>query len=551
MSQNKPVDANIKPVRNISSIWFIPLIAFLIGTWMVYYQWSHQGPVVIIHFASAEGIEAGKTKIKSRNVNIGEVESISLNENADGVIVTARMLKNSEKKLVEDTQFWVVSPRVSLAGISGLNTLISGVYIEISQGNSDKKSVEFKGLIEPPITPKDTPGMHLTLNSNDQFAFSKGDPIIYKGLKVGQFEDVYFNFEERVVYYNAFIKAPYHQLLTTNTKFWNASGLSVDLTADGLAFNTGSLETMITNGVTFDVPKGMPSGKPIVERAYFDIYANYELASDQRYKKSLEYVVLVSDTIRGLTVGAPVEYRGVNIGKVVATNIIENGSVEIFDEDIKIPVLISFQPGRIGLADDDSGVAHMDKQNQHWIKNGLKAQLKTGNLLTGQLFIDLQHFDESPADTIETYAGYNVIPTTGDQFSQLTEKVGQFLDNLNQLPLNDFVNNANGTLQEISQLSKNLQAVSKNIELLVSDVNQQALPEQLRISLNNISALSQDLSSESPVYQELQTTLKTFTELMHELKPVLNQLKHKPNSLIFSPGIDEKILPTKHNGTQP
>jgi paraquat-inducible protein B len=551
MTTTQQADANIKAIRSISIIWFVPFIAMLIGAWMVYYQWSHQGAIVTIHFSSAEGIEAGKTKIKFRNVNIGEVETIALNESANGVIVTARMLKNAEKTLVEDSQFWVVSPRVSLAGISGLNTLISGVYIEISPGKSSNESFEFKGLSEPPVTPQGTPGLHLTLNSDDQFAFSKGDPIIYKGLKVGQFEDVFFNFDERVVYYNVFIKAPYHQLITANTKFWNASGLSVELTADGLAVNTGSLETMLTNGVTFNVPLGMPKGEPVTERAYFDIYANYELASDERYKHSLQYVMLVSDTIRGLIVGAPVEYRGVLIGRVASTNLIDNETNEFFNEDIKIPVLINLQPGRVGLPDDESGIALMDKQNKHWVKNGLKARLKTGNLLTGSLFVELQHFDEQPVNVIETYAGYDVIPTTSDQFSQLTEKVGEFIDSLNQLPLNDVVNSANGTLLEVTKLSQNLQAVSENLELLLNDVNKQALAEQLRISLENIATLSQDFSSGSNGYQQLETTLKTFTELMHELKPVLKQLKHQPNGLIFNPGIDEKILPTKHNEVQP
>jgi paraquat-inducible protein B len=544
-------DAKIKPIRTISAIWFIPVIALLIGAWMIYYQWSNQGEIVTIHFSSAEGLEAGKTKIKSRNVNIGEVKSITLNENADGVIVTARMLKNAEKILVEDSQFWIVSPRISLTGISGLSTLVSGVYIEISPGSSKNESFEFKGLTDPPITPLGTPGMHLTLNSDDQFAFNKGDPIIYKGLKVGQFEDIYFNFDERIVYYNAFIKAPYHQLITTNTKFWNASGLSVELTADGLTVNTGSVETILTNGITFDVPKGMPSGDPISERAYFDIYPNYEVASDQRYKHSLQYVVLVSDTIRGLMVGAPVEYRGVLIGHVASTNIVDNEANEFFDEDIKIPVLINLQPGRVGLPDDDSGVARMDKQNKHWVMNGLKAQLKTGNYLTGRLFVELQHFENHPVTAIETYAGYKVIPTTNDQFSQITEKLNVFIDNLNSLPLNDVASNANATLVEVTKLSQNLQSVSKNLEILLSDVNQEELGEQLRISLESITTLSQDFSSGSANYEQLEATLKTFTELMHEVSPVLKQIKHQPNSLIFNPGIDEKIMPKKHNGIQP
>ena len=550
MNPQSQADANIVPVRAFSAIWFLPLIAILIGAWMVYYQWHNQGPIVTIHFASAEGLEVGKTKLKSRNVNIGEVESINLNDSVDGVVVTARMSKSAEKLLVEDTQFWIVSPRISLAGVSGLNTLISGVYIEVAQGTSKENQLEFEALKEPPVTPKGTPGLRITLNSNDQFAYAKGDPIIYKGLTVGQFEDVYFNFEERVVYYNAFIKAPYHKLVTTNTKFWDASGLSVGLSADGVSVKTGNLETMLTNGVTFDVPKGMLIGEQITERAYFDIYANYELASDQRYKHSLQYVVLVSDTIRGLNVGAPVEYRGVLLGHVASTNILSKAASDFFTDAVKIPVLINLQPGRVGLPDDTFGVQKMDEQNRYWVRQGLKATLKTGNLLTGSLFVELQHFDGQQVGEIESFEGYPIIPTSGDQFTQIAGKVGKFVDTLNSLPLIDIAESANGTLVNVSALSEDLQSVSKHLAELLASANQQALAETLKQSLEKVATLSEGFSEGSPGYGQLQRAMESMSDVMRELKPLLNQLKHQPNGLIFNSGQSDLIEPTKHSGVK-
>jgi len=550
MNPQSQADASVVPVRAFSAIWFLPLIAILIGAWMVYYQWYNQGPIVTIHFTSAEGLEVGKTKLKSRNVNIGEVESISLNDSVDGVVVTARMSKSAEKLLVEDTQFWIVSPRISLAGVSGLNTLISGVYIELAQGTSKEDRLEFEALKEPPVTPKGTPGLRITLNSNDQFAYAKGDPIIYKGLTVGQFEDVYFNFEERVVYYNAFIKAPYHKLVTSNTKFWDASGLSVGLSADGVSVKTGNLETMLTNGVTFDVPKGMLIGEQITERAYFDIYANYELASDQRYKHSLQYVVLVSDTIRGLNVGAPVEYRGVLLGHVASTNMLSKAASDFFTDAVKIPVLINLQPGRVGLPDDKSGVQKMDEQNRYWVRQGLKATLKTGNLLTGSLFVELQHFEGQQVGEIESFEGYPIIPTSGDQFTQIAGKIGQFVDTLNSLPLVDFTESANTTLTNVSALSEDLQGVSKHLEELLASANQQALAETLRQSLEKVTTLSEGFSEGSPGYEQLQRAMESMSDVMGELKPLLNQLKHQPNGLIFNAGQSDPVEPTKHSGAK-
>lgn len=556
--------AKIEQIKSVSMIWFVPFIALLIGAWMVYYQWSNEGPLITIAFDSAEGMEIGKTKIKSHNVDIGEVKNIVLNENANGVIVTARMAKNAEKLLNVNSNFWLVSPQISHTGISGLSTLISGVYIEFSPASIDEEgvdelAVEFTALKAPPVTPLGTPGLHITLNSNDQFAYSKGDPIIYKGLTVGQFEDIYFNFDERVVYYNAFIKAPYHQLVTTNTKFWDVSGLRMDLTADGLSVQTGNIETMLTNGVTFDVPEGMENGEEITERIEFDIYSNYKAADDERYKNSIEYVVLVSNTIRGLNVGAPVEYRGVLLGHVTSVNLLAqktNEKPQLYNSEVKIPILVSLQPGRVGLPDNNVGVRLMEQQHQLWIEDGLRASLKTGSLLTGSLFIDLQHYpnlhqedEKTDGNSFEKskYNEYTVIPIIDDEFSQITAKASQFIDNLNALPLEEMSGNTNELITEFTQTAKSFQSVSDNLVAVFDGVNQQQLAQELKTTLQSYTKLSKDLSAGSKGYEELRQTLSALTKVMNELQPLLNQLKHQPNGLIFESGKVDSIEPKKYS----
>ncbi|ASP49906.1 intermembrane transport protein PqiB [Cognaticolwellia beringensis] len=551
MNDTHTPDAKIKPIKTVSTIWFIPVIAVLIGCWMIYYQWSNEGSTITINFPTAEGMEAGKTKIKSRNVDIGEVIKIELNKNGNGVIVKAQIKKSAEQFLVTDSMFWVVSPQISHAGISGLSTLISGVYIEISPGKSESERHLFDALDSPPLTPAGTPGLHITLNSNDQFAYKKGDPIIYKGLTVGQFEDIYFNFEERVVYYNVFIKSPYHQLITSNTKFWDVSGLQFDLNADGISVKTGNFETMLTNGVTFGIPKGMAIGEKIGERSYYDIYASYEEADDERYRRSIEFVILVNDSIRGLSVGAPVEYKGVQIGKVLSTNLIRSRQqAQLIEEDFKIPVLISLQPGRVGLPDNEVGENLMIEQNVYWIENGLKAVLRTGNILTGSLFVDLQHNKGQPINEIAKYGDYSIIPTNGDEFSQITAKAEQFIDNLNNIPLKSMSKNANQLMLEITQTAHEIQKVGQSIDKLLGQVEQQKISSELSKTLQGITTLAKDLSSGSQGYEELRSTLHTLTATMNELKPLLNQLKHKPNSLIFNSGEGSEPIPTKINGSQ-
>jgi len=308
---------------------------------------------------------------------------------------------------------------------------------------------------------------------------------------------------------------------------------------------------MLTNGVTFGIPEGMGVGDKIGERSYFDIYESYDAADDERYRHSIEFVVLVSDSIRGLSIGAPVEYRGVQIGKVKSTNMALTLSKNtLTKEDFKIPVLISLQPGRVGLPDNSNGKDIMAKQNIYWIKHGLKAVLRTGNILTGSLYVDLQHNQDQPVSVIEQYNEFPIIPTSSDDFSQITAKAEQFMDKLNNIPLNNLSNNANQLMLEITQTAKELQGVSQNLEGLLSQVEQQHLSAELKKTLQGINSLTQDLSSGSPGYEDLRTTLNTLTATMNELKPLLNQLKHKPNSLVFNDGDTAEPIPTKRNGAQ-
>ena len=402
----QPEEALVKPVRTVSKIWLIPIIALFIGMWMVYYQWSNQGQLISIQFKTATGLEAGKTKIKTRDVDIGIVKNIQLSDDLSSVVVTARMDKNVAPLLHSDNQFWIVSPRISLSGVSGLGTILSGPYINMAPGSEQQMSEKFVALEAPPVTPAGTPGLHVTLNSKSEFAYKKGDPVVYKGIKVGEFEDIYFNFDERVVYYNTFIQAPYHKLITVNTKFWDISGVQMELGASGVKVSTGSLETLLTNGVTFGIPEGMPVGEQIQERDFFDIHPTYTSASEERYKLRAEYVILVKDTIRGLQVGAPVEYRGLVVGKVLAINSLDNNQDGLLEQGYDIPVIISIQPGRVQQPDNAIGLAFIRKQTSLWIQKGLRATLKTGNLLTGALFVDLQHYPDADAFQAQVLKGY-------------------------------------------------------------------------------------------------------------------------------------------------
>ncbi len=532
--QRPSLKAEIEPARTVSKIWLVPILALLIGGWMIYYQWANQGPSIVIDFDTASGLEAGKTKIKIRDLEIGTVKKIELADDLKGVKVTARLSKDVESLLHADNQFWIVSPRVSLSGISGLGTILSGPYINMEVGIDEQLSYKFTALSSPPITKAGTPGLHITLNSESEFAYKKGDPVIYKGIQVGEFEDIYFNFDERTVYYNTFIRAPYHELITNNTQFWDISGVQMDLSASGFKVQTGSVETLLTNGVTFGVPEGMPRGEIVTQRSYFTIHPNYELAVEERYKLSAKYVIFVKDTVRGLKVGAPVEYRGLVIGKVLSINAIDTNQTGLLQEGYDIPVLIGIQPGRVQQTDNQQGVEFVRKQIDLWVEQGLRATLESGNLLTGALFIDLQHYPNEEPVQLTHNIDYPVIPTITGEFSQITAKISTVLDNINSIDMGGISSDASSMLQEIASTASSLQTTSGKLDAVLKEINQAQVGENLVNTLDNITRLTQSFSEDSNSYQQLTKTLTSLQHTMKSLQPILHQLNNKPNSLIFA-----------------
>lgn len=528
--------AAIKESKRLSSVWLVPIIALGIGLWFVYYQLSNQGPMITIAFENAEGLEAGKTKIKAREVDIGLVKSIKLNEDLSGVVITAQMSKEAEDMLTDNTEFWIVTPRISLSGVSGMSTLLSGPYINMEPSLEGEPKSDFIARTEPPVTPIGTPGLHITLNSNDEFAYEKGDAVVYKGLKVGEFEDIYFNLEERVVYYNVFIEDPYHQLITKNTRFWNVSGINFELGANGLEVQTGSVETLLTNGVTFGVPEGMSLGERITERDYFDIYPDYQAASDQRYKRGVKFALMIEDTVRGLKIGAPVEYRGLVIGQVVEINPEFYSEQIILDEGYSIPVIIEIQPGRVQQPDTDEGVEFVKQQTLHWIHRGFRATLETGNLLTGALYVDVDIYPEmAPPETIENFMDFPIIPTIPEEFGQIADKMNQILNKVNQMPLEDIGDNANQMLKQLSETAESFEVTSGNADKLILT--------EMRKTLTEVNRLLADYQQGSVTNTEINRTMKSVQQLLGDLQPLIKQLNRAPNSLVFPTADSAEVEP--------
>lgn len=541
--------AHAEELHSISKLWLLPIVAIFIGAWLVYYQISNQGQEITIYFSSAEGLEPGKTKIKTRHVDIGTVTSIQLRKNNPGVKVTARINQDETHLLREDANFWVVTPRVSLSGVTGLSTILSGPFIELAPGMSGTEQFTFEGLEDPPVTPAGTPGLHVTLNSNDEFAYKEGDPIIYKGLQVGQIEDIYFNLEERIVYYNAFIEAPYNQLITSNTRFWDTSGVRLELGAEGLTIHTGTVETLLTNGVTFGIPDGLSRGEVIQERAYFDIHASQTDANARRFKHKARFALLIEDSVRGLKPGAPVEYRGLPIGEVEQINVTQEQKNGLLEDGYKIPIIIAIFPGMVSSEDSPEGVDWVTEQLTLWIQKGLRATLETGNLITGGQYVDLQNYKNMPPIEITAISGLPVIPTISNEFAQLTQKISSILNKINELPFESMADNLNLTLKQFDATAKTLQQSGSELNQLLQQSREEALISQMQQSLHAIEQLANTYSGNSETNAGINELLLEFQALMLELKPLLQQLNETPSSLVFpmEPGETDIIPKARRN----
>lgn len=538
----KDVEARVGGGLRFSTIWLVPVVALVIGLWMTYSHYAGQGPIIEITFHSGEGIQAGTTKVRRKNVEIGQVLDLRLSEDAEKVVLSVRIYDHAKQLLREDSQFWVVRPRIGSGGISGLSTLLSGAYIELSPGSGESLADSFEGLETPPVTPLGTPGLHVTLDSAGTQPLREGDPILFHGNEVGRIEFVYFNNLKRRTYYNAFIASPYDALVTENTRFWFNSGLSVELSADGIRFEMASLPAVLAGGVAFDVPEGLPLGEQITERAYFTIFSRESASRESEYENALSFVILFEDSIRGLRPGAPVEYRGVKVGEVVRTDIDYLEIENLLEPRSKIPVLIDLVPARLGFEDDYSVLEEVANRIDELIDDGLTAGLAIGNLLTGQKYIELQYHGDGFGES-QTFAGYTVIPAIDGQLDQLLSNASNVMMTINKLPLDQLVDSAHVALDEIAATLAEFRKSASALDEILADPASHELIGTLNATLTSFQQLAADFSEGSATNIELQKSLQSLARALNELEPVLRNLRRRPNSLIFGGSEDRDLEP--------
>ncbi|MDQ8186576.1 intermembrane transport protein PqiB [Pelagicoccus sp. SDUM812002] len=529
--------AEVRKQRRISSIWIIPGLALLLGAWMLLNAVVNADPVVEIRFDTADGIEAGRTKVKTRSIEIGLVENVRLSDDNKSVVVSLRIKRTAASLLREDSRFWVARPRIGLGGISGMGTILSGAYIVLQPGESDEGWSEFVGLEAPPATPPSAKGLRISLFSEDSGAINCGDPILYRGRRVGQVDATEFEFENNRFRYEVFVEAPFDALVTSPTRFWKASAVELKADSDGISINADSMESILAGGVAFDLPEGRVAGAEVSDGDSFWLYESKDDIDRFPYRHYAQYLLFFNDSVRGLKVGAPVEYRGIQVGHVEDVSFSYLRGTNFFGtEEVPVPALIRIFPGHFQLDDSPEGLAQMKELVEQHIDSGLRAALQRGSLLTGNLFVGLDFYEQG--DDVHADSGvdweYEVFPTQSVGLEQIERRIVGILNTVDSLPLKALTVEVREAIAHAREMFDNSRGLIGNLDTLLSSEGALTLPHSFRKTLDAVESAVSGLSPDSQMYGELEASFRSLNAALSDLQRLAQKLERQPNAILFS-----------------
>lgn len=515
-----PAPAVDRPNRWLPSlIWLIPLLAALIGAVQIVGWLTNKGPTITVTFATGEGLEAGKTRVKYKDVDVGSVEAVTLAEDSDRVVARIQMAKEAGRFAVDDTRFWVVRPQIGATGVSGLGTLLSGPYIGVAPGASEQRQTSFKGLDEPPAVPPGLKGREYRLHADTLGSVSPGSPVYFRRVRVGQVASIALDKAGQGIDLSVFIEDPYIGLVGEDTRWWHASGVDLRLDASGLKLNTQSLAALATGGIAFESSDGRKPQQAAPENTRYMLHDDRAAAMRPPDGPAVTAVLNFDQSLRGLTPGAPVDFRGVALGEVRTVGI-------EFDRERKrfnMPVTVDLYPGRLGRAFAEtleSGRAGQELLGT-MVGRGLRAQLRNGNILTGQLYVALDFFPNAAKATIGQRGETLLLPTIPGQLDELQSQVANIARKLDKIPFDEIGMNLNRTLAQANATLERLEG--------------KVLPEMegtLAAARSTLSNAGNLLNQDSPLQSDLRQALTDVSDTMEKLNALADYLERHPESLI-------------------
>jgi paraquat-inducible protein B len=524
-------EAEVKPkARGLQLVWLVPLVAALIGGWLAVKSILEQGPTITIVFKSADGLEAGKTKLKYKNVEIGQVTAVTLSKDLKTVFATAELVKDFKPHLVEDTTFWVVRPRISGGNVTGLGTILSGAYIGVAAGKSTTESRAFTGLEEPPVIQVDTPGTQYTLHSGDLGSIDIGSPIFFRRLEVGQVISYQLDEDGNGVSLRLFVNAPYDKYVTENTRFWNASGVDVKLDSSGISVQTQSVVSILFGGVAFETPSESAGWSQAKDGTPFELFVDRTAAMRNPERDVLKVLLTFDESVRGLAPGAAVDFRGIAIGEVTAIKI------ELDQEHHKVlmPVEVNLYPDRLRQRSLGATPKKLTAEQRYrflegMVAKGMRAQMRTGNLLTGQLYVALDFFPRAPKASIKREGEYVELPTMAGSLEALQTSLKAIADKLERLPLDQISNDLRQTLQSANAL--------------LSRFDTQVAPEATAtlVEVRKAMAAAQGMmANDAPLQQDTREAIRELARTAKAFRTLADYLERHPEALLRGKQEDDK-----------
>ncbi len=510
--------------RHLAWVWVIPLVAALAGASIVWQEWASRGPVITISFQSAGGIEEGKTHVKFRDVVVGLVTDIELSKNREFVVVTAQLDKDAEALANENSQFWIVKPTVGVTGISGLATLFSGSYIEVdtqAQGDVQSNQFHFVGLGNPPPITSARPGQRFRLRAPTLGSIQPGTPIYFLRIPVGVVTQYTLDPSGQYVDIDVFIHDPYDKYVNANTRFWNESGINVDLGPNGVRVHVGSLASILSSGIAF---ASFGPHTPVAPHNVFKLFDSRELAKSLPQGPNVPIAMRFDQSTRGLEVGSAVEFHGVQIGVVESVDL----DLDPTDKSFYTRVRATLYPAMLGAAYEHMQVKERDPRTlgmlvQQAIDLGMRAQLQQASLLTGGLYIDLVNRAGTPAGSKFEGTFPVQIPTIASQtFADLKKQIGDIIDHIDQVPFQAIGKDLEQALNELTKVGRS--------------VNQTLTPEladTLRKLQGTLDDVNRILASSDELPAQVGQAIEDLDEVLRSTREFVNELRERPNSLLF------------------
>jgi len=513
-----------KSKRNLWFVWLLPIVAAVIGLSIAWHDWSNRGPSITITFQSAAGLEQGKTQIKFRDVVVGTVTGIRLSDSGENVLVDAQLAKDAEGLASEGSQFWVVKPTIGLSGVSGLATLLSGVYINVDSNDPRRQKAgktSFVGLEQPPPIASDRPGTKFSLRAPTLGSLGPGAPIYFLRIAVGVVTDYKLDDNGDGVDIDVFVNAPYDKFVNGNTRFWDESGIYVNVGADGLTVSTESLVSILAGGLAFST---FGPAKDLPPNHQFKLYDTKAQASAVPIGVAIPIKMDFYQTTRGLVPGAAVSFQGVNIGTIDTTEL----DFDIYRRKFFTRVHATIYPALLGpvfqtLQRESPTPGEVAKSLMAFVKRGLRAELQTANLLTGSLYISLNMVEGvEPPQKLIAELPFEVPTIESGGIDQIQKQLASIVASIDRIPFDKLATELGVAVSEVTALTRTL---DKSLAPELS-----ATLRQVQKTLAEVDGI---LVSGSPLPAQLDSSLKEMDRAVRATRSLIDELRAKPNSIIF------------------